>query len=95
MYLQILVMADLLQKACNRTESEGGLEDKEEFDDAADLAKSYCIQISEDEFEEQGVSETEKALEVHVKNALKGRKFEVFHYSLIVIWVRERPLDFY
>ena len=41
-----------------------GLEDKEEFDPAASVVKSYCKQITEDEFEEQGASETEKALEV-------------------------------
>lgn len=41
-----------------------GLEDKEEFDAAAKVVQSYCKQITEDEFEEQGASETEKALVV-------------------------------
>ena len=47
-----------------------GVEDKEEFDQAASLVKFYCKQITEDEFEEQGASETEKALEVHFKKYL-------------------------
>ena len=41
-----------------------GIEDKEEFDPAASVIKSYCEQITEEEFEEQAASETEKALEV-------------------------------
>ena len=44
--------------------SEEGLEDQEEFDDPANLVKSYCKRISEHEFEELGASETEKALVV-------------------------------
>ena len=43
---------------------ENGLEDKDEFDDANELSNIFCRQISEVEFENQGISETEAALKV-------------------------------
>lgn len=38
--------------------------DLDEFDDASQLHHAFCRQISTVEFEEEGISETEKALQV-------------------------------
>ena len=41
-----------------------GIEDKDEFDEASVLSNVYCKQITEAEFHNQGISETERALNV-------------------------------
>ena len=63
-YFFLVVMAAVRREECRADVT--GLEDKEEFDAAAKLVKTYCKPITEEEFEEQGASETEKALEVHI-----------------------------
>lgn len=43
-----------------------GVEDGEEFDDAKNVSKFYCKPMSVQEFEDQGETETEKALSVNL-----------------------------
>jgi len=45
--------------------------DLDEFDDASQLQHVFCRQMSSVEFEQQGVTETEKALQVKPKSLVK------------------------